>query len=176
MRGKRKVIYWDSCTFLAWIGDEPRPIEDKDGLNECVKDIMRNAIILITSDIVRTEVLVHGKPSVAEKFELITKRRNVDILSPDPRIITISSELRDYYVRQRAIDRKPILDVPDSIHLATAINYEADAYYTFDAGKKRSRSLLSLSGNVGGKYPLLICKPPPPAHIILELPYAKKDE
>jgi hypothetical protein len=52
------------------------------------------------------------------------------------------------------------LGSPDCVHLATAIIYQADVFYTLDGGGKRGKAndLLPLNGNVAG-YPLTIRKP-----------------
>ena len=46
------------------------------------------------------------------------------------------------------------METPDSIHLASAILYEAEVFYTFDGEGKKKRptraKLLSLSGDVAG--------------------------
>lgn len=80
-------------------------------------------------------------------------------INPDPRISNLASEIRDYYERQKQIDGKPGLSVPDAIHLATAIQYEVNEFHTFDEkDSPRSRALLPLNGNVAG-HNLVICKP-----------------
>ncbi len=51
------------------------------------------------------------------------------------------------------------------IHLSTAITYECKVLYTFDENdalittSRPKRALIPLSGNVAGRYPLLISKP-----------------
>ena len=58
-------------------------------------------------------------------------------------------EIRDYYK-----SKGRVMETPDSIHLASAILYEAEVFYTFDGEGKKKRptraKLLSLSGDVAG--------------------------
>jgi len=133
------------------------------GVFLCVEAINNNEITVMTSVIMKTEVLP-GKipPAVTESFHRLLCRRNVVLVDVDPRIAELAGQLRDFYVEQARRDGEPSLTFADSIHLATAIHYTADAFYTFDdggEGARKSRSLLSLNGDVGG-HQLVVCKPP----------------
>jgi len=69
----------------------------------------------------------------------------------------LAGELRDFYQNKGNV--KP-LSLPDAIHLATAIIYNVEAFYTFDEkGNAKFCGLIPLSGNVAG-HNLQICKPP----------------
>lgn len=152
-----KVIYWDSCIFIAWIMDEQRPNGEMSGIYECVQEVEARRTRLITSVMTRTEVFeANLPPDVKERYARLLNRRNVLVLDQDLRVSVIARGIREYY--QDAEDRLPGLSTPDAVHLATAIHYKADAFYTFDDGKRGSRSLLSLNGNVAG-HSLMICKP-----------------
>lgn len=154
-----KLIYWDSCIFIAWIKDEKRPNGEMDGVYECVDNVNNGNIRLITSVITRTEVFEADLPEdVRIKYEALLQRRNVQLLDNDLRVANLSREIREYYTRLQKQDGIDTVTTPDAVHLATAIHYRADAFYTFDNGKQGGRSLLSLNGNVAG-YPLQICKP-----------------
>jgi hypothetical protein len=82
----------------------------------------------------------------------------VQLLDNDLRVSALAREIREYYEAQSKIDGLPRLTTPDAIHVATAIHYKADAFWTFDDGGYGGRSLLSLNGNVAG-HPLVVCKP-----------------
>jgi hypothetical protein len=117
----------------------------------------------MTGDIMRLEVLKDRiPPDKLPIFEAFCRRRNVRIVNclTDPRIASLLAEIKTFYRKLSAKDRKPELSDLDATHLATAIHFKATAFYTFDAGKKqKSRGLLPLNGNVAG-HPLVIRKPP----------------
>jgi predicted nucleic acid-binding protein len=154
-----KLVYWDSCIFIAWLKDENRPNGEMAGVYECVQHVEARRARLITSVMTRTEVFeAELSVETRERYAQLLKRRNVQMLDQDLRVSNLAREVREYY-RQRGLeDGLPGLTAADAVHLATAIHYKADAFYTFDDGKKGGRSLLSLNGNVAG-HPLLICKP-----------------
>lgn len=160
MAGARPVVYWDTCIILAWVQNENRPAGDLEGIRYYVNQIDNNEIVMISSAIHRTEILDSKITDDAkDKLEQLFKRRNVKSVQLDNRISNLSSEIRDYYRRQRETDGKPNLSTPDAIHLATAIQYSADEFHTFDEEDSRgSRGLLPLNGNVAG-YPLKVLKP-----------------
>lgn len=145
--GKR-TYYWDSCILIAWLKDEPRDLEVKEGIEEIVSAINNNRANMLTSVLTLTEVF-EGKlrPETAETLRNIFKRRNVVQVSVDPKIAGTARQIREYY-NARSINVR----TPDSIHLATAILYKADEFHTFDGSGKRQRpgDILSLAGNVAG--------------------------
>jgi predicted nucleic acid-binding protein len=155
----RRVIYWDSCIFIAWIKNEIRPPGEMDAIAECVDLVEAGKTRLVTSVISRTEVFeANLSQEVKDRYTRLLNRRNVQLLANDLRISDLARELREYYQLQNTLDGLPGLTSPDAIHLATAIHYRVDALYTFDNGGQGGRSLLSLSGNVAG-HNLIICKP-----------------
>lgn len=96
-----------------------------------------------------------GRACLAQtKFENVFKRRNVVWINHDTRIGKLSHDIRDYYAK-----RNIKLTSPDSVHLASAVLYQADLFYTLDgSGKKKRGHLLPLDGNVAG-HKLKIAKP-----------------
>lgn len=90
-------------------------------------------------------------------FERLLKRPNVITVDFEPPINALMREIFDHYSRNPDGIRKMALN--DAMHLATAINRKADAFYTFDGGRKGGMNLLKLDGNVAG-HKIHICKPP----------------
>lgn len=122
-----------------------------DGVIEIAEKINRNEAILITSHMLDVELLPCNLPSNAiSLIDRFFKRKNIQKKPFDGRISPLAQQIRN---------KHPKLSSSDSIHLATAIYYQADQFHTFDNGGKGGLSLISLNGNVAG-YPLVICKPP----------------
>lgn len=159
---KLSLIYLDTCIFIAWLMDEQRanPEETK-GVSEIMHLIDNQKVRMITSAVTRAEVLRCTLSSDAQSnFENVLRRRNVTVANTDHRTWTLTHDLRDHYQGKKDQDNLPTLSVPDAIHLATAIQYEANKFYTFDEKDKpgKSRALIPLSANVAG-YDLEIVKP-----------------
>ena len=156
MANKKRIIYWDSCIFLAWIFNEQNEAAIMDGIEEIVKQVDQNKLTLITSVVTRTEVLEGKMDDIAKmRFDDLFKRRNVVMISLDHRISDLSHDIRNYYDI-----RGDKLSTPDCQHIATAILYEANELHTLDgSGKKKKGKILPLSGNILGKHPLKICTP-----------------
>lgn len=151
----KKIIDWDTCIFLAWLQEEQREIGVMEGIEEIVRKIHNNEVILITSQMTNIEVLQSRLSSDAQKkWKEIFNRRNCQMVDITPKISEKSSFIRDYY------DQKGIkLSSPDCIQLATAIIYKADEFHTLDgSGKPRNGDLIPLNGNVAG-HKLKICVP-----------------
>ena len=154
-----RTIYWDSCIFIAWLKDEKRQPGEMDGIYECAEEVEAGHIRIITSVLTRTEVFEADlSQEIKNKYSQFLNRRNVQLLDQDLRVSDLAREIREYYQKQSQIDGLPGFPVADAVHLATAIHYRVDAFWTFDNGGHKARSLLSLNGNVAG-YSLVITKP-----------------
>jgi len=155
-----KTIYWDSCIWIAWLWNELRDNHEMDGIFECAGYINRSEYLLIVSSIFNTEVAQTGLSEDAQRaLETFLTRRNVQMMEIDVRVGALSIDIKKYYRDLHKKDGKGELTDNDATHLATAIHYRVDAFYTFDDGGKGDRSLLSLNGDVAGN-PLVVCKPP----------------
>jgi len=183
MKRGKPLIYWDTSVFLAWIKNEERPNNEMAGVNDVALKIHSDQIILITSTVTEMEILESTLDDLAKKrYSDLFKRKNCQPVILDPKITPLTHELRDYYQKQKAIDRLPTLTTPDAIHLATAIFHGATEFHTFDENNepRKRRALIPLSGNVAGCYPLVICKPPIPVQGLLftgkDLRFEKKPE
>ena len=49
MRAGKKVVYWDTSIFFAWLKDEPWDADIVDGIEATVRQVHNNQVILITS-------------------------------------------------------------------------------------------------------------------------------
>lgn len=156
-----KLIYWDTCLFLAYFKNETRPAGEMEGLLDLAKEVDAGKKVLVTSVVTRMEILRSTLTKAQnEKYDLLFKRRNFQEMPIDKRVVALAHDLRDFYQQQKAKDGLATLTTPDSIHLATAIVWKVECFYTFD-GKdkaKKARALLPLNGNVAGRS-LTIQKP-----------------
>jgi hypothetical protein len=145
MRAGKKVVYWDTSVFFAWLKNEPWDAEIVEGIEATVRQVHNNQIILITSVVTDTEVLRSRMSAEAlTKWEGVFRRRNVKMIAQDLRVGRKSSQIRDCFFQ---INIK--IASPDAIHLATAIIYEADELQTLDGAgpTKKASDMLRLNGH-----------------------------
>jgi len=168
MPSKIELVYWDTCLYISWLTDEHRPNHEMDGVYESAKKISEAKQRLICSTVVTAQIYETKMGQDAmDKFGRFLKRRSVQYVDFEHRAAGLTSEIMDYYNVKNVIQGKK-MDFSDAQHLAIAILYHVDAFYTFDEGKKGGINLLSLNGNVAG-HNLTICKPPLPAQIRMDL-------
>jgi predicted nucleic acid-binding protein len=159
---KSPLYYIDTSVWLAWLQNEKRKPGEMDGVLDIATKMHKSEVRVITSVLTKTEVLESSLgPDAKQKWDGVLRRKNVQVTMTDDRIWSLASEIRDYYHARREEDDLPTLSTPDAVHLATAILYVVDLFYTFDENDERNkrRALIPLSGNVAGKYNLIIKKP-----------------
>lgn len=158
----RLLYYWDTAPLIAWITDEKRADpSEMSGLAEVVEMVERGRAVLMTSVLWRAEVLdLRLTPMQRRRLDATFDGQSVLELQIDSRIMDLSSQIRSYHLASKKKDTIKNVTVPDAIHLASAIHYEASAFHTFDGARagKNPGGLLTLNGNVAG-HRLKICTP-----------------
>lgn len=158
----RLLYYWDTAPLIAWITDEKRadPAE-MSGLAEVVEMVERGNAVLMTSVLWRAEVLdLHLTAMQRRRLDAAFDGQSLIEVQIDSRIMDLCSQIRSFHLASKKKDAIKNVSVPDAIHLATAIHYEASEFHTFD-GKRAGKNpggLLTLNGNVAG-HRLKICSP-----------------
>lgn len=159
--GKPK-FYWDTAPLIAWITDEARDNpSEMSGLAGVIDMVDRGKATLMTSVLWRAEVLDTSLTKAQKKrLEEAFEGRSIVDLSIDSRIMTLTSEIRSFHKVSKKKDAMKNIRVPDAIHLATAIHYDATEFHTFDGARVGANKggLLTLNGNVAG-HRLKICTP-----------------
>lgn len=159
--GKPK-FYWDTAPLIAWITDEKRsdPAEMA-GLAEVVEMVDSGKAILMTSVLWRAEVLDSSLSTAQKKrLEAVFDGRSIIELGIDSRVMKLTGEIRSFHNQSKRKGTLKNIRVPDAIHLATAIYYNATEFHTFDGARtgQSQGGLLTLDGNVAG-HRLRICIP-----------------
>jgi predicted nucleic acid-binding protein len=150
-----KRVYWDSCTFLGLINQEPGKA------NHCTavwKEAERGDVLIYTSFFTFAEVFKAkcegpGKPLSEEED------KNIETLLRQGWIKPMLVDEDIGVAARRAMRRHPECKKPsDAIHLVTAIALNVDEMHTFDGS-----DLLGLNGKVTRRdgQPLRICIPRP---------------
>lgn len=158
----RPRFYWDTAPLIAWITDEKRPdLAEMSGLAEVVEMVDRGKAILMTSVLWRAEVLDMSLTAAQRKrLQDAFDGQSLVELSIDGRIMDLASEIRNFHRSSKKKEAIKNIRVPDAIHLASAIHYEATEFHTFDGARRGGAvgGLLTLDGNVAG-HRLRICSP-----------------
>jgi predicted nucleic acid-binding protein len=148
-------VYWDSCTFLGLINQEPGKA------NACTavwKEAEGGDVIIYTSFFTFAEVFKvkceeGGKPLSEEgdkRIEQLLRQSWIRPIVVDERIGVAARRL----MRLHPQCKKPT----DGIHIASALALSVDEMHTYDGS-----DLLNLDGKVNRAdgEPLTICKPTP---------------
>lgn len=158
MAGKRRIVYWDTCVFLAWIKGETCWSEDiTKGIQQTVEEWRARHIVIATSTVTMLEVL-SSQMTMEHKdaFTKIFADPHLQLCDMDRRVAGKASAIRSEYdnrvVKPDGSVTGSIMGAGDAIHLATAIHYNVDEFQTLDGSgaRKRRTSLLGLDGNVAG--------------------------
>jgi predicted nucleic acid-binding protein len=150
-----KRVYWDSCTFLGLINQEPGK------LNDCAavwKEAEAGEALIYTSFFTFAEVFKvrcedPAKPLTEEgdkRIEAVLRQKWIRPVVVDERIGIASRRL----MRHHPQCKKP----SDAVHLATALALNIDEMHTYDGS-----DLLGLNGKVNRAdgNALTICTPKP---------------
>lgn len=138
---KPKRIYWDSCVFISHLSGEQRDSFEVAGIDDVVKDVDSNKIILVSSVVARVEVL-RDLGDKQDRFIDVLKNPNIQEIDVNKIIAQMAGDIR-YQFQQIGINR---LKTPDAIHLATALWAEVDEFQTFD-GCGKPPGLLDFNGH-----------------------------
>lgn len=150
-----KRVYWDSCTFLGLLNQEPGKVTNCRAVwNEAEKGLL----VIYTSFFTFAEVFKvkcegPAKPLAEEKdreIEQLLGQKWIRSVVVDEQIGVLARRL----MRHHPECKKP----SDGIHLATALILNVEEMHTFDGS-----DLLTLDGKVKRKdgKPLTICQPTP---------------
>ena len=157
-----KRIYWDSCTFIGLINQEPGRANDCTAVWEAAKkgDFLIYTSFFTFAEVFKVKCDSPAKPlseTADKKIEQLLRQTWVKPMIVDERIGVAARRL----MRRHPECKKP----SDGVHLATALALSVDEMQTYDTS-----DLLKLDGKINcanGK-PLKICRPsvplpPPPA-------------
>ncbi|WP_083861501.1 type II toxin-antitoxin system VapC family toxin [Microvirga lotononidis] len=164
MAGQNKPkIYLDTCFVLDWLtGNQGRG--DAHDVGGIISELCSDRFIGVTSVITKLEVLeCKNDPTMWAVWQRLQARSNFQVLPVLDRIGDCAYKIRNFYQAQKdagAITKKAP-QVPDTIHIATAIHAGCDYMVTSDAGRMDSKHLspLELNGMVANLWPLRIERP-----------------
>lgn len=165
-------VYWDSCTFLGLINQEPGKHTDSAAVWKEAED---GGTIIYTSFFTFAEVFKvkceEGPKPLSEegdkRVEQLLRQKWVRPVVVDERIGIAARRLMRHY--------PPCKKPSDGIHLATALALNVDEMHTYDGS-----DLLGLSGKINrpnGSSTLTICVPKPmPSSAAPEPPQLPDDD
>lgn len=135
--------YWDTCVFIAYLGDERDAYGDViDDIGQFLEESSRGECVIHCSTVTMAEITkanINGSHDFDQFMGLWGG--GIVPLSPDPNTMSLASELRSLIYTKTGGERR--LHTVDAIHLASALTLidpygvTLDAFHTFDSGKKR---------------------------------------
>jgi predicted nucleic acid-binding protein len=159
MKKGKKIVYWDADIFITIIEGDKSDLDLFNGAIYSKDQIEKKECFLVVSENIRLEVHETIIPQNAKKiFEDVLKRSNVQTVAVGRRITALANELQDECAK---IGR--VLKGMDATHLATAVIYEVDEFYTNDD------KLLKLNGKINIPFFPKIVRPPLPIQPSLPL-------
>lgn len=162
------VVYIDSCVFIATITGEQRKGDESQHVAGVMGELERRELVGVTSILTKGEILECSlSPQQHGVMDRLIRPPKTQIKDATGPIVEIATEIRSYYQRLKLESQTnlPTLELPDAIHVATAIYYECATMFTFDEldraepKSRPKRGLIPLSGMVADRYELTIMKP-----------------
>jgi predicted nucleic acid-binding protein len=127
--GKRPVYYWDSTVWIVYFNGGTEHPDVFERLEEIVKLIKRNQVIVVTSVITRAELLeVRLGPAKLREYDDQFKRKNVVDQPVTRAVASLASDYRSHFKTLRKAGK-----FADAVHLATAVDNKVDEMHTTDA-------------------------------------------
>ena len=141
-------LYWDACTFLAYVNEEPGRVDIVSGLLE---SSFAGEILIYTSDLSRVEVAFSNSEKSQQDLDEETQAK-IDSLWAD-RVVTMV----DFHVGIAELARTLMVQAlrhgwsmrsHDAVHLATAQwlfdnGVSIDEFHTFDEGLDKFGAILN---------------------------------
>ena len=148
------LVYLDTCVILSWIkGNGSRTAAELSDLGGVIQALDGKKLTALTSVITRTEILaVDMNDDALSKYrKFMRKRRGLYEVDVNRTIAIKASEIRDHYRRNPLNpDSTKTVSTPDAIHLASAIEYGAESFFTYDQNNKgKGLGLLPLNEDSG---------------------------
>ena len=150
------LLYWDTNIFLTYYFIQKNDIRLYQGIADMVTTFESGSHEVITSVITRVEVLPSQTPSREAYNDIQHFFGRIVLLPVDRRIGDLAAKLRD---SSHAAKGKHNLEVPDAIHIATAVVAGADYLCTNDT-KMLNLGSEWIRNQIGGE--MQIIKPPLP--------------
>ena len=153
---KLKRVYWDACTWIAYISKEEQ-VQNSQGTNENrfrmsseILDSAKNRQLeIVTSAFTLAEVCKGHSASQThlEKLPQFFEKTYILTVPVDKEIGLLAQHLQTKELNT--------LKPPDAVHLASALRAEVSEFHTFDD------KILKLNEKISCKmgFKLLICKP-----------------
>ena len=155
----KRVLYWDTCIYLAWLKGEDNGASVNEGIKEAVDENWDGKLLIVTSTITLIEVLESSLTDEQEvRFQQSFRKQLHVLRDVDPAVAVKARVFRGSFMAPGS----KRLAVPDAIHLATAAIYKCDEFWTLDGGGKDKRHIGLLELNEDARIDGLKVKIPYP--------------
>lgn len=137
-------VYWDACTWIAYIGREMPSSRSK--ITDRRFDMCREVLTRAKNDEVEIVTSTFTLAEVCKTKDVVSQSHNLSSFFDQPFILLVDVT-KAIASRAQAMQQAGItgLKPPDAIHLASAIWADVPVFHTFD------QRLLNLSGSFSTK-------------------------
>lgn len=162
MANLNRIQYWDSAVLISYL-TALQPERVNVVVRELIKLLEKDAIVVVISTLVIAEVrsvALPTAPTIAGREDEVPATQHLPAHAETIKAL-FSSDKFDYRVVTARVAQKaadignlyPSLLAPDCIHIATAIEAEADVLFTWDGAgrrRRRAREMLRYDGRIDG--------------------------
>jgi len=137
-------LFWDSCVFYAFLGDEQHAY-DIASIEQYLQEAKAGKCRIYASSLVFAEVTPSAitRPTIGTFQDFVDDLQGaVSIIDPTPNVMHLAGRLRDLPYKKgnsagRRLSTTDAIMLAGCVHLRDVYRVDVSEFHTFDNGKKR---------------------------------------
>ncbi len=142
--------YFDANVFLAYVSDEP----DRAAIVEALLVAARKGdLVVLTSTASVVEVAFGAEEKAQRELDPVVESAIAELWHPESPVtlvepsVLVMTEARDL-IRRNLVEGGARLTPLDAVHLASAVRFRADRFFTYESANNRRTRWADLTGLV----------------------------